>query len=386
MNKYMAEPTIASLELRSDSSDWCRNWDTVIKQFYVSAYDASGNGVAGQKISLKLAEGETAEVALDQKNVAITDENGTAILKVTLALSSDNPFAVVASVDGAEGSSSSLFAAIQSEPMILGVQHEELTAPRIPPALDGVIDDNDFANGVSSTIVASNMHRGDTVYLLWGDNLLEQSVSEDAGSYTFELAGVDTTANELLFQNKNYLVRGFVVDVAGNGRYSKQTHVKVNRANGGSGMAYLSPLTITEGTDGIINEAEVKYGVHVVLPNDTLTYTDNAGAKVQIEDPLKKATSASINFVGMNPKDQVINTLSVPLDTPLTPLSEVDNSYTYQERTPPKDPAVLQTFLMSIGEGSVRASYNLTIDGVSYSSKVDTIYEVDVIPPGALYF
>lgn len=378
MTKFIAEPT---LELRSDTSDWCKGWDDVIKNFYVSSYDADGNGIAGQKITLAPAD-DTVTATVELQNVPVTDENGTAVLQAKLTIVDDAPFALVASVE-AGGGSSSLFAGTTSDPLILDVRAEELAVPRIPPALDGVIDDTDYANGVAASVIASNMHRGDTVYLIWGDTTMEQSVSEDAGSYTFELAGIDTTANELMFQNQTYLVRAFVADVAGNGRYSKATHVKVNRANGGSGMAFLSELTITEGKDGIINEAEAKYGVSVVLPNDTVTWTNaNNEPQPDITDPLSKSTASSISLVALNKKDQVINTLSIPLPNTLTPL--VNNTYIYNERTSQIVPTVLRDFLMSIGEGSVKASYNLTIDGVVFSSQEVAIYAVDVIPPGSL--
>lgn len=371
--KRVAEPVPAFISLNSDTTDWCTEWGDISKRFYINVIDSDRKPVPGISVEVQPIDTASGQPKLTPVNTPVTNEygNATALYKVEADI---GQYQVIAVQKAASGPAP--LDPLQSEPMNINMKEPELPAPRVPAAFDGVIDDNDYAGTIVANVIAANMKKGDMVYLLWGDNELPQSTTQDAGTYSFFLTGDGIVPNELLFQNQIYLVRAFVADSAGNGRYSSETFLTVARANGGGGLAYCDPLDIPAGDDGFINEADVLGGVTINIPNGLLSMRGNDVAQHQ----LSEASAASINLTAFNKKGSVINTLNIPLDVANIPTDV--NPYQYHDDPQSVPPYVLKNFLMGIGEGSIRATYNVTISDKTYTTTTEKIYEVDVIPPG----
>lgn len=379
--KPVADPVVTTIELTSDSNDWCTNWkDEVSKRFYVRVKDEAGKVMSGITVNL------TSNIpVLSLKPVATppTNEKGLATLLYTLNGPEGFYQITAAAVTPPSEPGHHLSTTVQTSAVLpLEMKNTTLPAPRIPAALDGVIDDNDYANSVVASVISPNLHKGDQVFLLWGDNEMQQTATRDDQYYPFFLTGPDITPDELLFQNQSYLVRGFVVDPAGNGRYSETTEVLVSRINGGGGLPYCTPLDIPAGDDGFINRSDVGNGVEIVIDNTDISYnngTENVTITQQLTNP--DTTAVSINLVARNKKGQTINTLNIPAPIPV-PVEGDPSHYIYRDIQDDSKPKPLYDFLMAIGEGSIRATYNITNNGKTYTTAEERVYEVDVIPPG----
>ncbi|AIQ99705.1 Ig-like domain-containing protein [Pluralibacter gergoviae] len=381
--KPVANPVVTTIELTSDSNDWCTNWkDEVSKRFYVRVKDEAGKVMSGITVNL------TSNIpALSLKPVATppTNEKGLAILLYTLSGPAGFYQITAAAVTPPSEPGQHLSTTAQTSAVLpLEMKNTTLPAPRIPAALDGVIDDNDYANSVVASVIAPDLRKGDQVFLLWGDNEMQQTATRDDQYYPFFLTGPDITPDELLFQNQSYLVRGFVVDPAGNGHYSEATEVLVARVNGGGGLPYCTPLDIPAGDDGFINRSDVGNGVEIVIENSRIYYngeSDPVDIPQQLTD--EKTTAVSINLVAHNKAGQTINTLNIPVPIPV-PVEGDPSKYIYRDSKDDQEPKPLHDFLMAIGEGSIRATYNVTNEGKTYTTIEERVYEVDVIPPGGL--
>lgn len=373
--KAVAGPVATTIELNSDSNTWCKDWKDVSKRFYVIARDAENKPISGITITI---ENDDPALEITPINTPPTDENGVAILLYTVT-GPKGTYQIRAVQVSTPPTMSNAASPVAAE-LTIEIVDASLPAPRIPDALDGVIDDNDYNGSVVASIISPDMKKGDQVFLIWGDNEIKQTATESAQYYPFILTGPDVIPNELLFQNQTYTVRGFVSEPSGNGHFSTPTYVKVARTNGGGNLKLCDPLDIPMGDDGFINRAEVQYGVSIVIKDSGITNTGKDPSDDianQLSDPA--TTAVSINLIARNKEGQTINTLNIPVEIPV---NVVDGNYIYHEDKDLNQPKPLRDFLMSIGEGSIKATYNVTNKGVTYTVREERVYEVDVIPPG----
>lgn len=367
--KNSAASVPASIELNSDSNDWCTEWPDVSKRFYIHVYDSDKNPVSGVAVGLEALETTDGKPELTLMNRPVTNANGVATALCRIKAEAGQ-YKVVA-VEKTDSGSIHIHA-LQSSPMNLNMKVSELPAPRVPAAFDGIIDDYDYANGVVAYVIAAQMRRGSIVYLLWGDNMLQQILTEDDNNCLFFLTGRGIVPDERLFQNQSYRVRAFVVDPTGNGSFSAQILLGVSRNQGGGALPFCEPLDIPQGDDGFLNQEDILGGVTINIPNGPLILNGH----IQAEHQLTEASAASISLRALNNDGVTINTLKISLDIVNIP-AEV-NPYPYQDIPDPSQPTALKDFLMSIGAGSIRASYNVTIKNYTYSVTKERSYEVNV--------
>ncbi|AIQ99706.1 hypothetical protein ROS60_002730 [Pluralibacter gergoviae] len=360
--KNSAASVPALIELNSDSSDWCTEWPDVSKCFYITVYDSDKKPVSGVAVGLETLEATDGKPELTLMNRPVTNANGVAIAFCRIKAEAGQ-YAVVAVHSATQ---------LQSSPMILNMKASELPAPRIPAAFDSIIDDYDYANSVMANVIGAQMQRGSVVYLLWGDNMLQQILTEDDNSCPFFLTGRGIVPDERLFQNQSYRVRAFVVDPAGNGSFSTQILLGVSRTHGGGALPFCEPLDIPQGDDGLLNQEDILNGVTINIPNGPLILNGHT----QAEHQLTEATAASISLKALNNDGVTINTLNIPLNVVNIPAE--DDPYPYQDTPDPRQPTALKDFLMSIGAGSIMVSYNVTIKNYTYSVTKERSYEVDV--------
>ncbi|EPJ5824137.1 hypothetical protein QDZ26_004083 [Pluralibacter gergoviae] len=366
--KNSAASVPASIELISDSSDWCTEWPDVSKRFYIHVYDSDKNPVSGVAVGLEALETADGKPELTLMNRPVTNAYGIAI--ALCRIKAEAGYYKVIAVQ--KNDSGSIYIdALQSSPMNLNMKASELPAPRVPAAFDGIIDDDDYANGVVANVIAAGLQRGNMVYLQWGDNVLQNAVQEDAESYPFFLTGEGIVPNEQLFQNQSYRVRAFVVDPAGNGSFSTDTFLTVSRTQGGGALPFCEPLDIPQGDDGSLNQEDILGGVTINIPNGPLILKGH----IQAEHQLTEALAASINLKALNNKGVTIDTLNIPLNVVNIPAE--DDPYSFQDTSDPSQPTALKDFLMSIGVGSIRASYSVTIKDYTYTVTKERSYEVD---------
>ncbi|HID4043993.1 TPA: hypothetical protein ACXE9F_000386 [Pluralibacter gergoviae] len=369
--KSIEEPVVTTIELNSDSNTWCTDWDDISKRFYVYVSDQNNKPMSGITINLSK---DSDVLTLDPVNTPPTNDDGLATLLYTVKGPVDSYKITARQVMPPSSLNNTLDDAYAE--LTIELVTPTLAAPRVPAALDGVIDDDDYESSVVASIISPNMKQGDQVFLLWGDNEIARNVTDDLQYYIFSLTGPGVTPNELLFQNQTYFVRAFVSDPLGNGEFSTARRVKVNRTRGGGGLKYCEPLDIPMGDDGFINRAEVRYGVSIIIPDSSISGGELPEINSQLSD--SNTTAVSINLVSRSKQGQLIDTLNIPVEIPV---NVVDGQYTYHEdKTLESKP--LKDFLMNIGEGSFSATYNVTNSGITYSAKRERVYEVDVIPPG----
>lgn len=362
-----------TLELRSDSNEWCEEWKDLIKDFYVSAYDFNGEPLEGLVIELIILKSKEAKnISLIQRNVAVTDKNGVATIKATIV----GTGGVVCSVVAQEVKQPLLLPTLEvctSDPLVLTIRKVTLAPPRIPLALDNVIDDIDFKNAIFASISAEHIQKYDQAYLMWGDILINQSINKENSTVLFEVSGKLSNKNEVLFQNKAYLIRSYIVNVLGEARYSEATHVYVERYAGGGALPYLSPMEIQDGVSQIITKEDIYTGVLLKLYDTTIKYYDVYGHEVLILNPLDKAIRAELEFTSFNNSGFKIETLGIPLQCPL----DVNNGiYIYKEQAMHE---ALKNFLIRIGQGYFYSSYNITIDDKTFSSSSTEAFTVDML-------
>lgn len=360
-------PEDITVTLTSESSNWAAGWSDTSKTFHITVFSKStGEAVPDQTVTLSLAAGSNVTLGLITNPV--TDSDGNAVCRATLTGQENDLCQVIASVGE-----------IQSEPFLVELTNVSLPAPRIPVAIDGVIDDDDYNSGVVVTVIAPNLSTGDTVYLVWGDIQVARSVtSVNNNAFSFALTGGSQTLYESLFENKRYEVKFYVVDEVGNGNYSNMTSVLVKRVNGGGGLDYLAAATIVEAENtGYINKAQSDFGVTAFVPNTEIKYQDNDGEDVSITSPLSKASAVTLELSGVNEEGKAVDTWSYPFDLPIDGLQDAGVT------TPPG--AVPSSVFNTIGRGKVTITYHVTIDGSTYSvpAAKQRTYFVDVIPPGS---
>lgn len=361
------------LELQSDSNDWCEEWGGVTKDFYVGAYCSNGEPLEGEVIEIIFHKNTSNKYKLHQLNVAVTDANGRATVKVRINGPAGNEFSVLAQSVETSQIKSVIYDPMTSEPFVISMREIAISEPRIPLALDSIIDDTDYKSDIYAVTLAGNIRKDDQVYLMWGNNKLLQTAEEDTNQIIFGVSEKKKDRNEVLFNNGTHDVRTYIVDITGSSRYSAPFHVYVERKSGGGALPYLPAIEIQRENHEVITKDDINQGILVEIQNQALSYNGPGGREIIIDDPLGKSSSGNIELTSHNENGEVIEVLGINLEYPLNIINE---KYSY------RDDALLrplEQFLKRIGKGYFYASYNIEIDGKTFSPHTIQAYNVDLL-------